>query len=79
PFTVTWSDGPVGANRYNLGPKDYKISVADANNCEGAATTILLRGPARSDWSMTGNANTLPGQQYVGTSDNKDVVFKSNG
>ncbi|MCO6481307.1 MAG: hypothetical protein J5I62_00800 [Flavobacteriales bacterium] len=53
--------------------------MADANNCEGAATTILLRGPARSDWSMTGNANTLPGQQYVGTSDNKDVVFKSNG
>ena len=79
PFTVNWSDGPTGANRYNLGPKDYKITVADANGCEGASATILLRGPERSDWSMSGNANTVPGNQYIGTPDNKDVVFKSNG
>ena len=79
PFTVSWSDGPTGMERYNLGPKDYKITVADANGCGSASTTIYLRGPARSDWSMTGNANTLPGQQYIGTPDNKDLVFKSNG
>ncbi|MBX2983502.1 MAG: SprB repeat-containing protein [Flavobacteriales bacterium] len=79
PFTVTWSDGPVGAVRYNLGPKDYKITVADANGCEGANTTIILRGPDRSDWSMGGNANTTPGPHFIGTPDNKDVVFKSNG
>ncbi|MBS1938545.1 MAG: hypothetical protein JSS84_12140 [Bacteroidetes bacterium] len=79
PFTVSWSDGPVGANRYNLGPKDYKITVADANGCEGANTTIYLRGPAPSNWGMAGNANTIPGAQFMGTTDNKDVVFKSNG
>jgi hypothetical protein len=79
PFTISWSDGPVAANRYNLGPKDYKIIVADANGCEGASATILLRGPERSDWSMTGNANTFPGQQYLGTPDNKDLVVKTNG
>ncbi|MCL4282518.1 MAG: hypothetical protein KJZ58_09650 [Flavobacteriales bacterium] len=79
PFTVSWSDGPTGDVRYNLGPKDYKITVADANGCEGASTTIYLRGPDRSDWSMSGNAGTTPGPQYIGTPDNKDVVFKSNG
>ncbi len=79
PFTIAWSDGPVGAERYNLGPKDYKITASDANGCLGASATILLRGPERSDWSMTGNSNTTPGPQYIGTADGKDVVFKSNG
>ncbi len=79
PFTISWSDGPIAPNRYNLGPKDYKITVVDANGCEGASATILLRGPERSDWSMTGNANTFPGQQYLGTPDNKDLVVKTNG
>jgi hypothetical protein len=79
PFIVSWSDGPTGANRYNLAAKDYKITVADANGCAGASTTIYLRGPERSDWSMGGNANTSPGTQYIGTADNKDVVLKSNG
>ncbi len=79
PFTVAWSDGPVAAVRYNLGPKDYKITVSDANGCSGASATIYLRGPDRSDWSMTGNAGTMPGPHFIGTTDNKDVVFKSNG
>jgi hypothetical protein len=79
PFTVSWSDGPTGAERYNLGPKDYKITAADANGCAGTSTTIYLRGPDRSDWSMSGNAGTTPGPHYLGTPDNKDVVFKSNG
>ncbi|MCO5275086.1 MAG: SprB repeat-containing protein [Flavobacteriales bacterium] len=79
PFTVGWSDGPVGANRYNLGPRDYKITVADANGCEGTNTTIYLRGPAPSNWGMAGNANTVPGTNYLGTADNQDLVLKSNG
>lgn len=79
PFTITWSDGPIGADRYNLAAKDYKITAADANGCAGTSTTIYLRGPDRSDWSMSGNAGTTPGPQYIGTPDNKDVVLKSNG
>ncbi len=79
PFTVSWSDGPTGTERYNLGPKDYKITAADANGCAGTSTTIYLRGPDRSDWSMSGNPGTTPGPQYIGTPDNKDVVLKSNG
>lgn len=79
PFTVNWSDGGVGAVRFNLGPKEYRLVVTDANGCEGANTAISLRGPERSDWSMGGNAGTVPGTQYVGTSDYQDMVFKSNG
>ncbi|MGB3870317.1 MAG: SprB repeat-containing protein [Flavobacteriales bacterium] len=79
PFTVSWGDGPTGANRYNLGPRDYKIMVSDANGCAGTSTVIYLRGPERSNWGMDGNGNTTPGQQYMGTPDAKDVVFKSNG
>ncbi len=79
PFTISWSDGPTGAERYNLGPKDYKITATDANGCGSASATIYLRGPDRSDWSMGGNANSTPGTQYIGTSDNRDVVVKSNG
>lgn len=78
PFTITWSDGPSGATRYNLAAKDYKITAADANGCAGTSVTIYLRGPDRSDWSMSGNPGTTPGPQYIGTPDNKDVVFKSN-
>jgi hypothetical protein len=79
PFTVSWSDGPTGAERYNLGPKDYKITATDANGCGSTSATIYLRGPDRSDWSMGGNANSVPGPQYMGTSDAKDAVFKTNG
>ncbi len=79
PFTVNWSDGVAGAVRYNLEAKDYKITVSDANGCTGAAATIYLRGPDRSDWSVSGNPGTIPGPQYIGTPDAKDLVFKTDG
>ncbi len=30
-------------------------------------------------WSLKGNNNTRPGIDFVGTTDNKDLVFKTNG
>jgi hypothetical protein len=79
PFTYAWEDGPTEADRYNLGPQDYKVTVTDANGCTSQATTIYLRQPDRSDWSMDGNAGSDPASQYIGTSDAKDLVLKSNG
>jgi hypothetical protein len=79
PYTCTWEDGPVAANRYNLGPKDYSVVVSDANGCSTQKATIYLRGPDRSDWSMSGNPNSDPNNQFIGTTDNKDLVLKSNG
>jgi hypothetical protein len=55
PFTYAWEDGPTEADRYNLGPQDYKVTVTDANGCTSDVTTIYLRQPDRSDWSMEGN------------------------
>lgn len=31
-----------------------------------------------SGWALTGNAGTTPGTNFIGTTDNKDVVFKAN-
>jgi len=30
-------------------------------------------------WSLTGNSGTTPGTNFIGTTDNKDLVFKTNG
>jgi hypothetical protein len=79
PYSYAWSDGPSTAqNRYALGPKAYKVTVTDANGCE-SSTSVNITQPERSDWTMNGNAGTNPATQYIGTSDNKDVVFKANG
>ncbi len=79
PYSYAWSDGPSTAqNRYALGPKAYKVSVTDANGCE-SSTSVTITQPERSDWTMNGNAGTNPATQYIGTSDDKDVVFKANG
>jgi hypothetical protein len=79
PYSYAWSDGPSTAqNRYALGPKAYKVTVTDANGCE-SSTSVTITQPERSDWTMNGNAGTNPATQYIGTSDNKDVVFKANG
>ena len=32
-----------------------------------------------SGWSLTGNSGTTPGTNFLGTTDNKDLVFKTNG
>jgi trimeric autotransporter adhesin len=34
---------------------------------------------ASSGWGLTGNAGTTPGTNFIGTSDDQDVVFKRNG
>lgn len=34
--------------------------------------------PGNSSWSLSGNAGTAPGTQFLGTSDAQDVVFKAN-
>lgn len=79
PYSFAWSDGPsTSPNRYGLGPKEYFVTVTDANGCV-EETSVQITQPQRTDWTMTGNAGTNPATQYIGTSDNKDVVFKANG
>jgi hypothetical protein len=78
PYTYQWSDGITSQNRSALGPDVLGVTVTDANGCEQRTKSVILRGPESSDWNRNGNAGTDPATQYIGTSDNKDVVFKSN-
>jgi hypothetical protein len=79
PFSYVWRDGVATQHRYNLGAVQTNVNVLDANGCEWNSEIFTLTSPERTDWTMTGNANTNPATQYIGTSDNKDVVFRANG
>lgn len=79
PYEYDWADGAATANRSNLGSDNYVLTVADANGCVFRTDAVYLRQPERSDWTMNGNAGTDPATQYIGTSDSKDLVFKTNG
>ncbi len=43
--------------------------------------TLAIAGAAAAGaqaWSLTGNAGTTPGVNFLGTTDNKTLVFKTN-
>jgi hypothetical protein len=44
----------------------------------GTVWTLLATG-ANNDWKLAGNAGTTPGTDFIGTTDNKDLAFKTNG
>ncbi|MEO8587813.1 MAG: SprB repeat-containing protein [Flavobacteriales bacterium] len=79
PYAYSWLDGPTTEDRSSLGANKYKLKVTDANGCIYWSEMVFLTQPDRNDWTMSGNANTDPATQYLGSSDAKDVVFKSNG
>ena len=78
PFSFQWEDGPTTQNRAQLGGGFYVLQVIDANGCAAVVQTSLSE-PERDDWMMGGNANTNPANNFIGTTDNKDLVFKTNG
>jgi len=39
---------------------------------------LMLSAPAWSQWSLTGNAGTNPATNFLGTTDNKALVFRTN-
>ena len=79
PYNYVWKDGAITQHRYNLGAVQIDVNVTDANGCEWNSEIFTLTAPERSDWTMSGNAGTNPATQYLGTTDNTDVVFRSNG
>ena len=46
-------------------------------NADGTVTCQAVSGSA--GWSLTGNAGTTPGTNYLGTSDNQALELKVNG
>ncbi|EDM43610.1 putative phage tail protein [unidentified eubacterium SCB49] len=45
---------------------------------DGTDFTPLTTAPVNDDWKLTGNAGTVPGTNYLGTSDTKDLVIKTD-
>lgn len=39
---------------------------------------LTVLNSVKAQWSLTGNTGTTPGTNYIGTNDNKDIVFKTN-
>ena len=79
PYNYEWYDDATTQDRTALGSGNYGLLLTDANGCVFKSDEVYLIQPERDDWSRSGNAGTDPATQYIGTSDNKDVVFKSNG
>jgi sporulation protein YlmC with PRC-barrel domain len=78
-YSYLWNGGVTTQNRSSInGNTAYTVTVTDGNGCtkQGA---ILISEPARSDWTMTGNTGSNPATNYIGTADNVDLVFKTNG
>lgn len=77
PYTYLWNSGQTTATISNLPATDYFVIVTDANGAKIKDGTYL-KEPDRDDWSMTGNIGTNPVNNFIGTTDNKDLVFKTN-
>lgn len=52
-----------------------RILVSDAN---GTATWQALTAAGLGGWSLTGNAGTVPGTSFLGTTDNQPLVLRTN-
>lgn len=78
PFTYLWSDGSTNQNRTTLCSRNYGVIATDANGCKVASEKIYLTEPAESNWTQTGNANTNPSTNFIGTTDNNDFLLKTN-
>ncbi|QQR85752.1 MAG: SprB repeat-containing protein [Flavobacteriales bacterium] len=79
PYTQVWNDGNTQQNRTGVGADNYSFTITDANGCVFTSPTYQLTQPERTDWTMGGNAGTNPATQFIGTTDNKDLSFKTDG
>lgn len=64
--SIKITDGSQGAG---------KILTSDAN---GLASWQTASSGALAGWNLNGNAGTTPATQFIGTSDSKDLVFRTN-
>jgi hypothetical protein len=78
PYSYLWNDGILTQDRASLCSNSYKITITDNNGCTKISESISLSQPDRSDWQMVGNSGTNPNNNFIGTSDNIDLVFKTN-
>jgi hypothetical protein len=81
PYEYVWPDDDAitTPDRLGLGSGTYQVLVIDLNGCRAESYSGYLTAPERSDWTMGGNEGTNPVSDYIGTSDETDLVFKTTG
>lgn len=77
PMTYKWKQGSTTNPLTSIGAGIYYVTVTDANGCNASASQGITPPPP-DDWSLFGNINSDPTTQYLGTSDRKPLIFRTN-
>ncbi len=85
-LTSTSSAAPVGPAPIATGVLIYNTATAGIGITSvtpgfyywSGTEWVALKSTAGQNWSLTGNAGTSPGTQYLGTSDNQNFQIKTN-
>ncbi len=78
PYSYHWNPGNQTTNNpANLCAGLVSVDVMDNNGCAVKDNTILSQ-PDKDSWLSSGNANSNPQIQFIGTTDSKDLVFKTD-
>ncbi|MFT3822667.1 MAG: Ig-like domain-containing protein [Chitinophagaceae bacterium] len=75
PYNYTWTN--VAAGSYSITAKATDNGNASTTS---SAASILVTAISASGggWELTGNSGTTPGTNFIGTTDAKKLVFKTN-
>jgi hypothetical protein len=78
--TINWANGPyfVKMEADPTGGTNYTISGTTQLLSVPYALYAKTSGSSQDAWNSTGNAGTTPTTNFIGTTDAKDVVFKTN-
>jgi hypothetical protein len=78
PHSCTWYPGnQTGLAPTNLCAGENYFTILDANGCK-ISNSIVLKQPERDDWTMYGNNGSNPADNFIGTADSNDFVFRTN-
>jgi hypothetical protein len=77
PLTYLWSTGQTTADIDSITEGAYSVLVTDSHGCTASKETYLGMAPPE-DWAMSGNAGSYPTDQFIGTKDSTDFVFRTN-
>jgi hypothetical protein len=83
-YTYAWTSpnasisSPSSANISGLCAGTFILTVTDAHGCTVSENQVLTQ-PDKDTWAQSGNSGSNPPTQFIGTTDNKDFVIKSNG
>ena len=70
PYFIKTETDPVGGTNYTISGTTQLLSVPYA---------LYAAQAGNAGWGLTGTAGTNPTSNFIGTTDNQDVIFKRNG